>query len=193
MAVEKRGVKRSKARKADLKKSAKAANKTGAKKTGIKKIRLKKSAAKRKSHDAVKKIAVRKPVPINKARVGKRVMLPPLPPPPAVLLKATRSPVRRASRVKALLRNKGAVKASPAVSAVAQCTEAALREKLRLAAPYVQLWLSRGDGEPADAPSPEAAFVRIWQWLTLETMLEDQRAVNGDLIKVLFAEEIGHL
>jgi hypothetical protein len=185
-------VKRSKARKADLKKSAKAANKTGAKKTGIKKIRLKKSTAKRKSHDAVKKIAARKPVPIDKARVGKRALLPPLPPPPTVLLKATRSPVRRASRVQALLRNKGAVKASPAVSAVAQCTEAALREKLRLAAPYVQLWLSR-DGEPADAPSPEAAFVRIWQWLTLEPMLEDRRAVDGDLIKALFAEEVGHL
>lgn len=192
MTVEKRGA-RSKARKADSKESARAAKKTGAKKTGIKKIRLKKSAAKRKSHEVVNKIAARKPVPIDKARVGKLALLPPLPPPPTVLLKAARSPVRRASRVKALLRNKGAVKASPAVSGVARCTEAALREKLRLAAPYVELWLSREDGTPSDAPSPEAAFVRIWQWLTLETMLEDRRAVNGDLIKALFAEEVGHL
>jgi hypothetical protein len=190
MADERDGAKRSKAGKAHSRKSAKSARKTGAKK-----VSAKKSAAKRVSRGAVaiKKTATRKPVPIKKARVGKRALLPPLPPPPTVLLKATRSPMRRASRVKALLRNKGAVKASPAVSAVARCTETALREKLRLAAPYVELWLSRGDGGPADALSPEAAFVRIWQWLTLETALEDRRAVNGDLIRALFAEEIGHL
>ncbi|MGH6676319.1 MAG: hypothetical protein ACRECE_08880 [Xanthobacteraceae bacterium] len=184
MAVERHGAKRSKASKAHSKKSAKSAKKTGAKKS-----------AKRASHGAVavSKIATRKPVPFKKARVGKRAVLPPLPPPPTVLLKATRSPMRRASRVKALLRNKGAVKASPAVSGVAQCTEAALREKLRVAAPYVELWLSRGDGEPSDAPSPEAAFVRIWQWLTLETMLDDRRTINGDLIRALFVEEVGRL
>ncbi len=192
MAVEKRGAKRSKAGKADSEKSAKAAKRTGAKRIGAKRIGAKKLAGRRKSQDAIKKIVARKPVPLDKARAGKRALLPPLPPPPTVLLKAARSPVRRASRVKALLRNKGAVKASPAVSAVAQCTEAALREKLRTAAPYIELWLSR-DGAAADAPSPEAAFVRIWQWLTLETLLEDRRAVNGDLIKALFAEEVGHL
>ncbi|MFZ0558149.1 MAG: hypothetical protein WAN31_01980 [Methylovirgula sp.] len=183
MAVGKHGAKRSKANKARSKKSAKPAKKIGAKK----------SVAKRASRGsiAVKKMATRKSVPIKKARVGIRAVLPPLPPPPTVLLKATRSPVRRASRAKALLRNKGAVKASPAVSGVAQCTEAALREKLRVAAPYVELWLSRGDGEPSDAPSPEAAFVRIWQWLTLETVLDDRREINGELIKALFAEEVG--
>ncbi len=191
MADEKDNAKRSKARKADSKRSARAAKKT--EKIGVRKIGAKKSPAKRASRLAVKKIASRKPVPIDKARVGKRAVLPPLPPPPTVLLKAARSPVRRASRVKALLRNKGAVKASPAVSAVAHCTEAALREKLRLAAPYVALWLSRQDGEPIDAPSPEAAFVRIWQWLTLEAMLEDRRTVNGELVKALFAEELRHL
>jgi hypothetical protein len=185
MAVEKHGAKRSRAKKADLKKSAKS----------TKKIGVKKSVAKRAPRGSitVKKMATRKPVPMKKARVGKRAVLPPLPPPPAVLLKAARSPVRRASRVKALLRNKGAVKASAAVSGVAHCTEAALREKLRLAAPYVELWLSRGDCEPSDAPSPEAAFVRIWQWLTLETMLDDRRAINGELIKALFVEEVGRL
>jgi hypothetical protein len=189
MADERKNARRSRLRKAASKKSAKFAKKTGTKKAGAKK-----SAAKRSPRGvASKKMATRKPVPMKKARVGKRAILPPLPPPPTVLLKAARSPVRRASRVKALLRNKGAVKPNPVVAGVAHCTEAGLREKLRLAAPYVELWLSRQTNEPSDAPSPEAAFVRIWQWLTLEAMLEDRRAIDGDLIKALFAEEIARL
>jgi hypothetical protein len=180
MADEKHSVKRSKAKKAGSRKSAR---KAGAKE----------SAAKQAPRSAVvfKKIATRKPVPIKKARVGKRAVL--LPPPPTVSLKATRSPVRRASRAKALLRNKGAVKTNPATCEIAVCTEAALREKLRLAAPYVELWLSRHKGEPSDAPTPEAAFVRIWQWLTLEAKLDDHRVVTGELVQAFFAEEAQRL
>jgi hypothetical protein len=136
-----------------------------------------------------KKIATRKPVPIKTARVGKRAVLPRLPPPPTMPLKSRRSPARRASRVNALLRNKGAVKTSPAVCEGGVCTEAALREKLRLAAPYVEIWLSRRDSEALDAAT--AAFVRIWQWLTLEAMLDDRRIVTLDLLDALFAEEVG--
>lgn len=143
--------------------------------------------------ESAKKIAPRKPVPIKTARVGKRALLPPLPPPPAVLVTPTHSPVRRASRLKALLRNKGAVKASPAVSEIVTCTEAGLREKLRIAAPYVALWLARRDREETgfDGTTPEAAFVRLWQWLMLEAMLEDRRTVTLDLLDRLLSEEIG--
>jgi hypothetical protein len=178
MADEKHSAKRSKAKKAGSKKSAR--------KAGAKKLAAKQAP---RSAVAVKKMATRKPVPIKKARVGKRAVLPPLPPPATVLLKATRSPVRRASRTQALLRNKGAVKTSPATCEIAVCTEAALREKLRLAAPYVELWLARHEIESSDAPTPEAAFVRIWQWLTLEARLDDRRVVTGELIQALFAEE----
>ncbi|HKH81936.1 MAG TPA: hypothetical protein VKA03_10125 [Methylovirgula sp.] len=172
----------------------KAAGKKASKKKSAKKP-VKKAASEARDTKAAarrfvgKKTAARKPVPIKKARVGKRAVLPRLPPPPTVPLKSTRSPARRASRVKALLRNKGAVKASPAVCEVAACTEAALREKLRLAAPYVEVWLARRDSETLDAA--EAAFVRIWQWLTLEAMLDDRRIVTLDLLDALFAEEVG--
>lgn len=156
-----------------------------------KKARIKEPAAEqvRVTKLLVNKAATRKPVPIKKARVRKSAILPPLPPPPTVIVKATRAPLRRASRVKALLRNKGAVKSGPAAGETALCSEAALREKLRLAAPYLQLWLSRRYSGAPDAPTPEAAFVRIWQWMTMGTMLEDRRVVTADLVGALFAEE----
>jgi hypothetical protein len=166
-------------KKADSKKSV-----AGAKKLAKQALR----SAKGKSV-VVSKASARKPVSIKKARVGKRAVLPPLPPPLTVLFKA-RNPVRRGSSPKTLLRNKGAVKAGQTDCEVAICTEARLREKLRLAAPYIEIWLSRRDRETNDAPTPEAAFVRIWQWLTLETMLEDRRIVTADLIEALFAEEV---
>jgi hypothetical protein len=180
------------------KRSSKAARKKAASKKSAKKDGLKKSAAKQALRGAkaksvvLKKVSTRKPVSSRTARVGKRAILPPLPPPPTVLLKATRNPVRRPSRVNALLRNKGAVKSSRAAYEVAVCTEAALREKLRIAAPYVEIWRSRRDSETSalDAPTPEAAFVRIWQWLTLEAVLDDRRIVTPDLIDALFADEV---
>jgi hypothetical protein len=185
---------------ADKKRGAKRSSKLAGKKVASRKpagkAGLKKSAAKQaprgvKARSLVlKKLSTRKPVPIKTARVGRRAVLPPLPPPSTMLLKA-RSSVRRGSRGKALLRNKGAVKASRAACEAAVCTEALLREKLRLAAPYIKLWLARHDRETLDAPTPEAAFVRIWQWLTLEAMLEDRRIVTADLIDALFAEEVG--
>jgi hypothetical protein len=180
------------------KRSSKAARKKAALKKSARKAGLKRSAAKQTPRGAkaesvvLKKGSTRKPVSSRTARVGKRAILPPLPPPPTVLLKATRSPVRRASRVNALLRNKGAVKSSHAACEVAVCTEAALREKLRIAAPYVEIWLSRRAGETSalDAPTPEAAFVRIWQWLTLEAVLDDRRIITADLIDALFADVV---
>lgn len=178
------------------KKSSKAAGKKAASKKSAKKDSEKKSAAEQAPRAAksenvvVKKISARKPIPIKTARVGKRAILPRLPPPQTVLLKA-RNQGRRASRLKTLLRNKGAVKSSPAACEVAVCTEAALREKLRIAAPYVEIWLSRRDISALDAPTPEAAFVRIWRWLTLEARLDDRRIVTADLIDRLFAEEVG--
>jgi type IV secretory pathway VirB10-like protein len=169
-----------------------------------KKARAKKSAKKENANESaaatrvakaksvvVKKASARKPVSIKKARVGKRAVLPPLPPPPTVSLKAARSPARRASRVKALLRNKGAVKTNLGACEAALCTEAALREKLRIAAPYLEIWLTRRDREKPDVLTPEAAFVRIWQWLTLRVMLDDRRVMTADLIEALFTEELG--
>jgi hypothetical protein len=94
----------------------------------------------------VKKIAARKPVPIKKARVGKRAVLPPLPPPPTAPLKWARSPARQGSRAKAAARNKVARRGLKAE--IASCTEAALREKLRLAAPYVAIWLGAAKRTP---------------------------------------------
>ncbi len=169
-------------KKTRAKKSAKKDTKTGAKKS-------KPAARAAKAKSIAFKVSARKPVAIKRARVGKRAILPRLPPPQTVLLKA-RNQGRRASRVKALLRNKGAVKAGAAAREVAVCTEAVLREKLRIAAPYVELWLSRRDRSAFDAPSPEAAFVRIWQWLTLEAVLDDRRIVTADLINALFADVV---
>jgi hypothetical protein len=173
----------------------KAAGKKASKKKSAKKP-VKKAASKPEARTkgaaksfVGKKTATRKPVPIKTARVGNRAVLPRLPPPPTMPLKSTRSPARRASRVNALLRNKGAVKTSPAVCEGGVCTEAALREKLRLAAPYIEIWLARRDSEALDAAT--AAFVRIWQWLTLEAMLDDRRVVTLDLLDALFAEESG--
>ncbi len=180
------------------KRPSEAAGKKAASKKSAKKADLKKSAAKQTSRSAksksvvANKVATRKPVSSRTARVRKRAILPPLPPPTTLMSKATRGPMRRASRVNALLRNKGAVKSGPAACEVAVCTEAALREKLRIAAPYIEIWLSRRDSETSalDAPTPEAAFVRIWQWLTLEAMLDDRRTVTADLIDALFADVV---
>jgi len=140
---------------------------------------------------AGKKISARKPVPIKTARVGKRAVLPPLPPPPTAPLKSTRSPARRASRAKAMVRDTSVRKTGLAICEITACTEAALREKLRLAAPYIEIWMTRTEaaGAEQDAPTPEAAFVRIWQWLNLEVALEDGRTVTTALIDEFLAEE----
>lgn len=87
------------------KKSSKAAGKKAASKKSAKKDSEKKSAAEQAPRAAksenvvVKKISARKPIPIKTARVGKRAILPRLPPPQTVLLKA-RNQGRRASRLK---------------------------------------------------------------------------------------------
>ncbi len=179
--------------------------KTAAKKAGAKNSSEKQTAAKKVASKQVltrsmkvaakrsvsKSVSARKPVPIKTARVGKRAILPPLPPPPTAPLKSTRSPARRSSRAKPPVRSNA--KASLPVGEIGACTEAALREKLRLAAAYVAVWLARRESESfvPDLPSPEAAFVRIWQWLTLEATLEDRRIVSADLVAALFAEEAG--
>jgi hypothetical protein len=47
-----------------------------------------------------------------------------------------------------------------------------LRQKLRLAAPYLELWLAQANesATEADESTPVAAFVRIWQWLMLRRL-----------------------
>lgn len=63
-----------------------------------------------------------------------------------------------------------------------------------LAAPYVELWLVQRETvlAEADGLTPEAAFVRIWQWLMLEAALEGgQVVITPDLVEKLFAEEMG--
>jgi hypothetical protein len=172
----------------------KAAGKKAAKTAVIKSAAEKKQASKwaalRIAKTAAKKMSARKPVPIKTARVGKRALLPPLPPPPAAPLKMTRSPAR-ASRAKAAAGNTAARKGSKTF-AITACSEAVLREKLRLAAPYVKVWLSRVDdgNEDLDTSSAEAAFVRIWQWFDLEASLEDGRVVSTGMLSKLLAEEL---
>lgn len=159
-------------------------------KSAVKTVAAKKAAAKPAS---AKKVAARKSVPIKTARVSKRALLPPLPPPPTSPLKAARSAARHPSRAKALGRAKVA-KTGRAVFEIPACTEVVLRQKLRLAAPYVELWLVQRENVlvEADGLTPEAAFVRIWQWLMLEATLEGGRVmITPDLVEKLFAEEMG--
>jgi hypothetical protein len=145
-----------------------------------------KSAA--KPH-AAKKIGARKSVPIKTARVSKRALLPPLPPPVAPS-QAKRSAARVPSRAKVLGRAR-AVKTGKAVFDITACAESVLREKLRTAAPYLELWLSRAEEAKADETTPEAAFVRIWQWLMLQATLDGSDVViTPGLVEKLFAEEM---
>jgi hypothetical protein len=160
----------------------------------LKKSVTKKAVAKKivSKSSAAKKISARKSVPIKKARVSKRALLPPLPP-AASARKTPRSPARSASRATALGRGKADAKAGKAVCEIPACTEVVLRQKLRLAAPYIELWLVQKDGARVEGgTTPEAAFVRIWQWLMLAAALEGSRVViTPDLVQKLFAEEMG--
>ena len=105
---------------------------------------------------AAKKITARKSVPIKTARVSKRALLPPLPPPPTSPLKAARSAARHTSRAKAVSRSKVA-KTGRGIFEIPACTEVVLRQKLRLAAPYIELWLAKTENVPveADGLTPE--------------------------------------
>jgi hypothetical protein len=181
------------ARKAAAKKRAAAKKKPAAKKPVLKKSVAKKSAAKRAKSAAksiaAKAVPARKSVPIKKARVSKRALLPPLPP-PASARKTARSPARVPSRAKALGRAK--TSNGKSVHEIPACTEVVLRQKLRLAAPYVELWLTQKVSTPENETTPEAAFVRIWQWLMLAAALEGSHVViTPDLVQKLFAEEMG--
>jgi hypothetical protein len=182
------------ARKAAAKKRAVAKKRPAAKKPILKKSAAKKSAAKRAKSAAksitAKAVPARKSVPIKKARVSKRALLPPLPP-PASSRKTARSPARVPSRAKTLGRAK--TSSSRAVHEIPACTEVVLRQKLRLAAPYIELWLVQKDGARVEeGATPEAAFVRVWQWLMLEAALEGSHVViTPDLVQKLFAEEMG--
>jgi hypothetical protein len=176
------------------------AKKTATKKAAAKKAPLKKSAAKKVTAKstarsvaakslAVQKNPARKSVPIKTARVSKRALLPPLPP-PASARKAVRSPSRLPSRTKTLGRAKTGV--NKAIHEIPACTEGVLRQKLRLAAPYIELWITQKVGAPEDETTSEAAFVRIWQWLLLAAALEGSHVViTPDLVRKLFAEEMG--
>lgn len=97
------------------------------------------------------------------------------------------------SRAKVLGRMR-VMKAGKAAFDIPACTETVLRQKLRLAAPYLELWLARVNvpAAEADALTPEAAFVRIWQWLMLEATLDGSHVViTPDLVEKLLAEEMG--
>jgi hypothetical protein len=86
------------------------------------------------------------------------------------------------------------VKAGAAVFDIPACTEAVLRQKLRLAAPYLELWLARvsAPAVEAEVATPEAAFVRIWQWLMLAATLDGSHVViTPNLVEKLFIEEMG--
>jgi hypothetical protein len=161
---------------------------------GIEEVRRKKICCQRAKSAAksiaAKTIPARKSVPIKKARVSKRALLPPLPP-PASARKTARSPARVPSRAKTLGRAKTG--SSRAVHEIPACTEVVLRQKLRLAAPYIELWLVQRDGTwVEEGTTPEAAFVRVWQWLMLEAALEGSHVViTPDLVQKLFAEEMG--
>ena len=184
----KRGLKAPASRAGQKKRAA--AKKIVSKKAASKKAVAKKAGPTAAKSAAAKKIAARKSVPIKTARVSKRALLPPLPP-PTLPLKTSRSSARTASRATVLGRGKGAAKIKT-VCEIPACTETVLRQKLRLAAPYLELWLERpARAEDADGTTPEAAFVRVWQWLMLAATLEGSHVViTPDLVEKLFAEEM---
>ena len=162
-----------------------------AKKSPVKKVVAKKAAKSAAKTVATKKITARKSVPIKTARVSKRALLPPLPP-PSLPLKTSRGAARVASRATVLGRGKNAAK-TRTVCEIPACTETVLRQKLRLAAPYLELWLAQSERvDEADGATPEAAFVRIWQWLMLQATLDGSHVViTPDLVEKLFGEEVG--
>lgn len=182
---------RSKRRASKKKSAAPAAKKLrvqAKKKTPAKKVAIRKAAK-----TPGKKAVARKSVSIKTARVSKRAVLPPLPPPSLFAAQAKRSAARISSRAKVLGRAR-AVKTGKAVFDIPACTEAELRQKLRLAAPYLELWLARASESSLEtgAATSEAAFVRIWQWLMLEATLDGSHVViTPELVKKLFDEEIG--
>jgi hypothetical protein len=191
----KRKAPRKTARRAVAKKRVPAKKKTPAKKAALKKAAAKKAGRKLAAKSVAarspvtKKIPARKSVPIKKARVSKRALLPPLPP-PASSRKAVRTPSRAPSRAKTLGRAKAG--ANHAVHEIPACTEVVLRQKLRLAEPYIELWLTQDVSTLEDETTPEAAFVRLWQWLQIEAALEGSHVViTPDLVRKLFAEEMG--
>lgn len=182
---------KSKRRATKKKPAARAARKpnvSAKKKTSAKNVVVKKAAK-----TPAKKVAARKSVSIKTARVSKRALLPPLPPPSLFSAQAKRSAARVPSRAKVLGRAR-AMKTGKAVFDIPACTEAELRQKLRLARPYLELWLVQANESSLEtgAATSEAAFVRIWQWLMLGATLEGSHVViTPELVKKLFDEEIG--
>lgn len=74
-------------------------------------------------------------------------------------------------------------------------TEAGLRNNISVGIQYTEAWL-RGNGAVAlnnlmeDAATAEISRSQVWQWLHHGGVLDDGRAVDNDLYRVIFDEEV---
>ena len=158
-----------------------AIKKTAVKKAAVKKTPIKKISAKAGIASPVAG-ALPKPARAAAARV-KASPLPPLPPPlPAPPKKLSRSPVRRAvGRSTGVQRHQAGAETF---------SESDLREKMRLAAAYIESWLSRRTVFAAEVTAPEDAWAQIWLWLKRAASLDDGRILTEELFEALYADEM---
>ena len=166
--------------KAAAKKKKPARNATAGK-AAVKKAAVKKTPAKAGIAAPVA-AAMPKPARAAAARV-KASPLPPLPPPlPAPPKKLSRSPVRRAvGRSTGVQRHQAATETF---------SEGELREKMRLAAAYIESWLSRRTVFAAEVTAPEDAWAQVWLWLKRAASLDDGRVLTEELFEALYADEM---
>lgn len=157
-----------------------AAGKAAVKKAAVKKAAVKKTMG--KASLAAPVAALPKPARAAAARV-KASPLPPLPPPlPAPPKKLSRSPVRRAvGRSTGVQRHQAGAETF---------SEGELREKMRLAAAYIESWLSRRTVFAAEVTAPEDAWAQIWLWLKRAASLDDGRVLTEELFEALYADEM---
>src|SRR5678816_471741 len=77
-------------------------------------------------------------------------------------------------------------------------TEAGARENIRVGVQYLAAWLGGKGAVPLynlmeDAATAEICRTQLWQWLRLESSLEDGRRFTRDLLEQWFEEEVGLL
>jgi malate synthase len=77
-------------------------------------------------------------------------------------------------------------------------TEKGLRENIRVGVQYIEAWLKGRGAVPLynlmeDAATAEISRAQIWQWLKQNAVLDDGRAVSGELFTGLLSDEMSTL
>ena len=75
------------------------------------------------------------------------------------------------------------------------CTEAGLRQNIRVGIRYIEAWLRGRGAVPLydlmeDAATAEISRAQVWQWLKFNVRLEDGQAVTPELFEKCLAEEM---